>query len=115
MDFEIEMQRSKIEQIEEWRELARNLPYLSFPAECEVMLIPPFGGALMRFLIRLKAAPDKTISVYFDQFSRLGCMDKPYWEMYPNKDDDCSRYYQGEEEGLMAEIIDTLNFYLAAK
>ena len=115
MDFEIEMQRSKIEQAEGWRELVRTLPYLSFPANCEVKILPPTGGALMRFLIRLKANPDKTISVYFDQFSRLGCMAEPYWEMYPNKDEDTSRYYQGEEEGLMAEIIDTLDFYLAAK
>lgn len=115
MNFEIEMQRHRIEQVEDWRGLSRNLPYLSFPADCEVNIIPPSGGALVRFLIRLKANPEKTISVYFDQFSRLGCMDEPYWEMYPNKDDNTSRYYQGGEEELMAEIIDTLNFYLAAK
>lgn len=115
MDFEIEMQRSKLEQAEEWREISRSLPYLSFPPNCEVKIIPPVGGALMRFVIRLKANPDKTISVYFDQFSRLGCMDKPYWEMYPNEDENTSRYYQGEEEALMLEIIATLDFYLAAK
>lgn len=106
--FELEMRRSKLEADEGWRNKVKEIPFLQFPPNCEVQIIPPFGGALARFIIR-KQGSDKSISVYFDYFSRLGCMDRPYWELYPNVNDDTSRYYLGEEAELMEEIKTLLN------
>jgi len=60
----------------------QKLPFLSFPVDWEVKIIPPFNGALARFLVRKKGT-DKIVSVYFDAYNRLGVYSGPYWEVYP--------------------------------
>jgi hypothetical protein len=57
------------------------LPSIKFKPEWDVVILPPFGGATMRFVVRYKK---KSVSVYCDHFNNLGYWDgKPYWEMYP--------------------------------
>lgn len=77
--------RYDVEGAEGWRELIPTIPYIKFPATWEVKIVPPFGGAVARFMVKL---PDGvTKSVYLDCFDRLGFVGHPYWEVYPYKDD----------------------------
>lgn len=92
-----------------FREASVFIPYIKFPPELEVKLIYPFGGAAARFIARL---PDKkkTVSVYLDINSSLGCMDSMYWEIYPAADGDIARFIMGDEEKEMFEaILESLN------
>ena len=46
------------------------IPYISFPLEWQVKVIPPYGGAVIRFLIMQGAAK---VSVYLDCYDNIGC------------------------------------------
>ena len=66
------LERSVIESKEEWRsKWVKEIPYLHFDADWEVKIIPPFAGALARFIVK---KGDKAVSVYFDGYSQLGFM-----------------------------------------
>lgn len=84
-DYNKLTERYDVEKAENWRELIPTIPYIKFPANWEVKIIPPFGGAVVRFLVKLPDEQPK--SVYLDCFGRLGYMDHPYWEVYPYKGD----------------------------
>ena len=56
------------------------IPAIRFKPEWDVRIIPPFGGAMMRFTVDHGG---KHISVYCDFFDALGLFGAPYWEMYP--------------------------------
>ena len=103
-DMELELTRSKVESLEKWRDAIPQIPALHFKEEWEVKIIPPFGGAFARFTIDYNG---NHISVYYDALSRLGYMPQPYFEIYPNDNGDCSRYY-ANETGEMMEDIDRL-------
>lgn len=111
MNYELEMKRCEIESQEKWRDVCKKMPSLHFKEEWEVKIIPPFGGALARFII---AHNNKYVSVYYDEYSRLGWMCDaydnpiPYFELYPNANDDVSRYYLNETEEMMKEIEELL-------
>lgn len=69
----------------QWREIAAKMPFFEVPAGYQISVIPPFGGAEVRFLVK---RPDgKKISVYADFYTSLGYMPEPYWEVYPYLDD----------------------------
>lgn len=65
------LMRSRVETEEHWREWCGKLPYLHFKEKYEVKIIPPFAGALVRFVVKYN---DKSVSVYFDGYSELGWM-----------------------------------------
>ena len=73
--------------------------------EWDVKIIPPFGGAVIRFYINYNG---KHVSVYFDGYSELGYMvdendePVPYFEYYDGEE--CYRYYIDESEQMMADI-----------
>ena len=73
--------RYNVEKREEWRRWCEEIPELQFPSSWNVKIIPPFGGAMVRFIINEK------ISVYLDCYDSLGFMGEPYWEIYPYCDD----------------------------
>lgn len=100
-EFKLEIDRGQIEQKEKWRNICNEIPPIHFKSEWKVYIIPPFGGAIARFLIEYK---NKTISVYFDYYDRLGIMKQPYYEIYPNEDGDCSRYFVDEVDKMMEHI-----------
>ncbi len=62
------------------------IPFISFSERFEWMAIPPFGGAVTRFIVK-KKNQEKKISVYLDCYDVLGCVGKPYWEAYPIEED----------------------------
>ena len=82
------MDRYDVEEADQWREWVKKIPFIRFPADWDVKVIPPFGGALVRFTVRL---PDgETRSVYLDAWNRLGFYGdppEPYWEVYPFEGD----------------------------
>ena len=84
MEFEKTVARSKIEHEEEWRTWIDKIPAIQFDADWQVKVIPPFSGAMVRFLI-LKGG--KQASIYLDCYDVLGCVGHPYWEVYPVDDD----------------------------
>lgn len=110
--YENEIVRYKVESDEKWREWSRKMPALHFKPEWDVVIIPPFGGALVRFRIDYNG---KYVSVYFDAYSKLGYMydeeDRPipYWEIYPNSDGSVSRFYMDEIDDMMEEIEEILS------
>lgn len=70
----------------EWRKWVKEIPYIQFPKEYQVKVIPPFHGAVARFLVKHPRV-EETISVYLDCYDELGVFGEPYWEMYPYEDD----------------------------
>lgn len=101
---------SKVEQMHDFRGWARKLPAFHFDKEWDVKIIPPFAGAIIRFVIDYN---EKHVSVYFDAYSELGWMcdnDEqpiPYFEYYDSVD--THRYYLDESEQMMNDIRNFLN------
>ncbi len=93
------------------------VPPLHFKPEWDVHVLPPFGGAMMRFVVSYKGS---AVSVYCDFYSQLGFFNgenEPYWEMYPrtyvdqhgNMRADTARFALDDTEGLMKTIEKELN------
>lgn len=83
-----------------WRQRSGDVPFLKFPPSWEVAIVPPFCGADARFFVRKGKAK---VSVYLDFDGRLGCMDTPYWEIYPINGG-LARYLLHETAELLAGI-----------
>ena len=104
-NFEDLMLIAKYDKLQESRKWTNDIPALHFEKEWDVTIIPPFGGAIIRFCIDYNG---KHISVYFDAYSELGYMyDEsgnpiPYFEYYDGEE--CYRYYMDESEKMMADI-----------
>ena len=94
-------ERYNVEKREEWRRWCEEIPELQFPSTWNVRIIPPFGGAIVRFIINDK------ISVYLDCYDALGIMGKPYWEIYPHCDDTW-RCPMNNTDDLIAHIDEAL-------
>ena len=110
-DIQETMLIASYDNLQECRKWATKIPPLHFEKEWDVKIIPPFGGALIRFAIDYNG---KHISVYFDGFSKLGWMydgndnPVPYFEVnYYSRD--VRRYLMDESEQMMKDIGDFLN------
>jgi len=77
---------SDVEILQEYKKWSLEIPYINFPSNWEVKIVPPIGGAIIRFVVKRKDS-DKSVSVYLDCYDRLGYVGEPYWEIYPVKDD----------------------------
>lgn len=84
---------------------SRRIPKLTFHSSWEVKIIPPFGGAMVRF-VAYKG--DLQCSVYLDCHSNLGAVNEPYWEAYPFQED-TFRCMLDETEKLMFVLSCVLN------
>lgn len=89
-----------------WRQ---ELPYLQFPADCQIKIIPAFLSAIIRFIVRKKTTPrGEFVSVYFDGYSNLGHFSfpepTPHWEIFPDQDGDNARFALGDEESMLQAI-----------
>lgn len=91
------------EQNFETRKWMGEIPHLNFKEHWKVKVIPPFGGAIIRFWIDCE---DKHVSVYLDGYDMLGWMEQPYWEIYNGEDTE--RFLFGEHEQMMARIEELL-------
>lgn len=88
------------------------MPELQFPASWRIKMLWPFGGAAARFLV-IKG--DCRVSVYADYDASLGCMDYPYWEIYPSVDDDTWRGSLEDGAALIEAISQAIGRQEAAK
>lgn len=64
-----------------WHEWQKLIPPLKFDPTWKVTIVPPFAGAMVRFLVEKEGS--KQISVYLDCYEILGSFGSPYWEIYP--------------------------------
>ena len=79
------LERCNMELAEGWQGAVSKIPFIQFPPDWQIQVIPPFGGALCRFQVLLPS--NKKISVYLDWNDSLGCVGEPYWEVYPSLGD----------------------------
>ncbi len=78
----------------EYKKWMFDAPYIMFPASWRVQIIPPFGGAIVRFCVQ--DGRDQMISVFLDGYGKLcGTSNaKPYWEIHPGLDGELpSRFF----------------------
>lgn len=78
------VQLYKIESDFKYREWCDKIPYIKFSSTWEVKIIPPFMGAMARFLVQKGKAK---VSVYLDCHEHLGFYGGPYWEIFPVNND----------------------------
>jgi len=101
---------SDIDEALKWRD---KIPYINFPSYWSIKIVPAFGNAIIRFVVKYK---EIKISVYLDGYEALGFyyddnqLRQPYWEIYPDKDGDIDRFDLNDVEGLIATIYDTFNY-----
>ena len=100
-NFDTTMKRYEVEREQDWDSDRRTAPWIKFPADWEVQIIPPFGDAVVRFCVKLPSGMEK--SIYQDRRMSLGYWDGPYWEVYPVKGDvgRCDK----EDIGTLLELI----------
>ena len=103
--------KTKMEEEYEWRKWVEELPYLNFKDDWKVKVIPPFGGAVVRFHIKHKEDENAWVSVYLDCYRELGVVDEPYWEVYPYHYEDYEDVFRvglGDEDELIKRIEESL-------
>ena len=101
MNIEQRMQRYRIEEDQDWRGEINRVPFIQFPADWAIQMIPPFSDAVVRFRVKLPSGQEK--SIYLDSRDSIGFMGYPYWEVYPYKGD-CGRCAMEEIDELLALI-----------
>lgn len=101
--------RALIESHYEWRKWAQEIPYIKFPGNWEVKAIPPFGGAIIRYIIKHENSADNSISIYLDCYGELGVVDEPYWELYPDIDGQNWRCGMEDTEELLDRLHEILD------
>jgi hypothetical protein len=103
----IQMQ-CELEALCEWRKWVKEIPALNFPPEWKIRIIPPFLGAVIRFVVVTEFGE---VSVYLDAYDNLGCMGmNPYWEIYPGKSGDPDRFMLNETTELIEGIKKAVNY-----
>ncbi len=100
------IKRSEVESGEKWAEINKEIPTLNFKEEWNVKIIPPYSGAVARFIIIRE--DEMVCSVYLDWYDRLGCFGSPYYELFPFEDD-IKRYSLTETDELMKDINELWN------
>jgi len=88
-----------------YREWQWKIPHVAFRPEWDVRAIPPFAGAIIRYLVRHN---DLTVSIYLDAYDFLGAMGAPYWEMLPNINGEFERFLLNETTELVAAVAKSL-------
>lgn len=97
----------QVSELFEWDKWSKEIPYINFPDFMEVRAIPPTGTGIIRYNVRHKDNKDTWCSIYLDCYDLAGCVDEPYWELYPYKGD-CFRCLINETDDLLAAISESL-------
>ena len=93
---------AEAERLKEYGKWAKEVPSFQFPVDWIITIIPPFGGATVRFKVT-REDTENSISVYLDCQDRLGCVGEPYWEIYPCKGD-TERFLMNDTKQLLEGI-----------
>jgi hypothetical protein len=103
----IQMQ-CELELICEWHKWAKEIPALNFPPEWKIRIIPPYLGAIIRFVVVTEFGE---VSIYLDAYDNLGGMGMlPYWEIYPGESGDPDRFMMNETTELIEGIKKAINY-----
>ena len=105
--FEAWEHSGKLGRVQEWMKWVKEIPYIQFKKEWLVKTIPPFGGAVARFLVS-EPGIEKRVSIYLDCYDLLGCFGEPYWEVYPY-DGDVFRCKMNDTKTLLEAIQKSLD------
>jgi len=93
-----------------WQKWIHEIPYISFPSEWSVKVIPPYNGSIIRFLVKLKTEPDShRISVFLDCYDVQGSVGYPYWKIYPDKEGCPLRIPMNNVDEFLTELNEALN------
>lgn len=84
------------------------IPHVPFQPEWDVRAVPAFGGAIVRYRIQHMGAD---ISVYLDAYDALGCVGKPYWQIYPDANGDAERFLMADVGDLVSGIADAIEVH----
>ena len=95
-----------------WDEWGNVIPFAKFKEDWFVKILFPFGGAMIRFLVK-KKIDGESVSVYLDCNNFLGSISndhtpQPYWEIYPH-DGDTLRVPMEDVDVLVRGIEEALN------
>ncbi len=98
--------RIDVEVAFEYRKWVEEIPWLDFPDDWKIRPIPPFSGAVARFLVKRTDTPEgHRVSVYLDCYGELGAWYEPHWEVYPGTEDgDTYRVAMNDTDELMESI-----------
>jgi len=103
-DRKLLLSRLSVESNQKWREEIEHIPYIQFPSDWKVKVIPPFADAVVRFIVKLPCGADK--SIYLDSRESLGYYGSPYWEVYKYRGD-VGRCDRDDVNELLRMIADT--------
>lgn len=95
---------SQVDREYEYNKWLTKIPYFALPVDYEIKVIPPFGGAVSRFLVRDRKKHRAAVSVYLDCYEMLGYFGEPYWEMYPNIVGGVSKFPMSDVDSLLENI-----------
>jgi len=106
----VDMNMMEHEEKMEYRKWMNEIPFIEFPKNSIVKMVPPYLGAVVRFQVANKEKPDKTVSVYLDCYDNLAHCGHPYWEIYPDEQGNNWRCGINEVDELSAMIDLALKF-----
>jgi hypothetical protein len=113
LDRELRLSKAEteLESLLEWDKWIKEVPFISFPKKWEVQIIPPYGRKIVRFHVKLKEFHDNPhhISVFLEVHDSFYGRE-PYWEIYPNKEGDCSRIPMNNITKLLRELKEALKY-----
>jgi hypothetical protein len=105
------MENSEYEKQMEHHKWKEEIPYIQFPTDWKVQIVPAFGGAVVRFKVQ---KDDMVVSVYLDCYDKLGYYGSPYWEVFPHGED-VFRCGMLETESLLNAITNSFSERLSSK
>lgn len=112
--FKDTKQLYEVDEAFEWHKWSKEIPYIPMDADWTMQPIPPCNVGVVRFCIGHKRFPAVRVSVYLDCYDVAGIMHQPYWELHPNAEDNCDRFYMNEVEQLAAGIRAAVEYQLKA-
>ncbi len=76
------------------------IPFINFPSDWEVRIVPPLHGAVIWFKVKKE---NVLLSIYLDCYDHLSCVGEPYWEVYPVEGNE-ERFLMNDIDGLLEAI-----------
>jgi hypothetical protein len=101
------MKRLDADAMDDFLGWSKRMPFLDFRDEWQIKMIPPFGGAIVRFGVRERGCESDFVSIYLDCYDRIGLYGEPYLEVYPH-DDDVFRCAMLDTESLIKAISESV-------
>jgi len=95
----------EVAKVFEWDKWLEEIPYINWPSSWEVRAVPAVQTGIIRYNVRHIKNEKVWVSIYLDAYDRAGFYYmKPYWEVYPDVDDDCLKFDMIDTDGLLKAI-----------